>query len=119
MLISQEMIEVECNPDDYLPSENFKISLPALEERGYKKLKIIGLASSRGENAVYVNNVLLRELMRKNATNIDFVPIDTPGFHKWLEEYAFVLGLPFYFRQRFIKNQKVNLKRALKCLFRK
>jgi len=113
------MIEVRCNPeDDYLPTEPFKISLPALEIFKYKRIHIIGLASARGESVIYVNKYLLRDLIRKNTVNSILMPVDSLGFSKWQEEKNIVLGLPWAFRKDYIAGRKEALKNALRHLFR-
>ena len=113
------MIEVRCNPgDDYLPAEPFKISLPALETYHYKRIYIIGLALARGDNVIYVNKYLLRDLIRINTVNSILVPIDSYGFSKWEKEKDVVLGLPWTFRRDYIAGKREALKNALRHLFR-
>ncbi|WAE39477.1 MAG: hypothetical protein QIT36_gp053 [Methanophagales virus GBV301] len=112
------MIEVKCNPgDDYLPTESFKISLPALEERGYRELFVIGLASIRGDDVIYINNLLLRDVIYKNTLDAILIPLDAYGFHKWEKDKRIVLGLPWGFRKEYIAGRKEALKRILKYLF--
>jgi len=113
------MIEVRCNPgDDYLPAEPFKISLPALETLLYKRIYIIGLDSTRGENVIYVNKCLLRNLIEKNTVNSILMPVDGLGFSRWQKEKDIVLGLPWAFRRDYIAGRKEALRNALRCLFR-
>jgi len=113
------MIEVRCNPgDDYLPTEPFKISLPALETLLYKRIYIIGLGITRGDNVIYVNKYLLRDLIRKNTVNSILMPVDSLGFSKWQKERDVVLGLPWAFRKDYIAGRKEALKNALRLLFR-
>jgi len=113
------MIEVRCNPgDDYLPAESFKISLPALEERGYRELFVIGLASIRGDNVIYINNLLLRDAIYKNTLNAILIPLDAYGFYKWEKDKRIVLGLPWGFRKEYIAGRKEALKEVLKHLFK-
>jgi len=113
------MIEVRCNPgDDYLPAEPFKISLPALETLLYKRIYIMGLASARGENVIYINKYLLRDLVRKNTVNSILMPVDSLGFSKWQKEENVVLGLPWAFRRDYIAGRREALRNALRCLFR-
>ena len=113
------MIEVRCNPeDDYLPSEPFKISLPALEIFKYKKIHVIGLASVRGDNVIYINKYLLRDLIRKNTVNSILMPVDSLGFSRWQKEKDVVLGLPWAFRKDYITGREEALKNALRHLFR-
>ncbi len=115
----EKMIEVICNPgDDYLPSEPFKMSLPALESRHYRRIYIIGLHAYRGDNVIYVNNYLLKDLIQKNTVNSILMPMDSYGLSRWLNVTDLVLGLPWAFRKDYIAGRKEALKNALRCLFR-
>jgi len=98
-------IEVSCEPVVGLPLERFSVNIPRLN--GIKEIKVFG---------TYESEIAISEKWKSRiAPNI----VDGRLFEVSGNKDVIVVGLPYDFREKFIKGDKEKLAKALQCLFRK